>query len=41
MARASTPPAEVQDQIKAVTEKFQSLGAQLSLNFGSAPAGAT
>jgi len=30
-----TPPADVQNQIKAVTEKFQSLGAQLSLNFGS------
>src|SRR2546428_2747202 len=30
-----TPPKEVQDQIKAVTEKFRSLGAQLSLNFGS------
>ena len=36
VARAKqTPPAEVQDQIKAVTETFRSLGAQLSLNFGS------
>ena len=30
-----TPPDNVQNQIKAVTEKFRSLGAQLSLNFGT------
>ncbi len=36
VARAKqTPPTDVQNQIKAVTEKFRSLGGQISLNFGS------
>src|SRR5438552_3503438 len=30
-----TPPDDVQNQLKPVTEKFRSLGAQLSLNFGT------
>ena len=30
-----TPAKEAQDRLKAVTEKFRSLSAQLSLNFGS------
>jgi len=35
VARAKQTPPVDQDQIKAVTEKFRSLGAQLSLNFGT------
>src|SRR2546425_5248785 len=36
VARAKqTPPTDVQNQIKAVTEKFRSLGGQISLNFGT------
>jgi len=36
VARAKqTPPTDVQNQIKAVTEKFRSLSGQISLNFGS------
>jgi len=36
VARAKqTPPTDVQNQIRAVTEKFRSLGGQISLNFGS------
>jgi len=36
MSRATqTPSQEAADQIQAVTEKFRSLGGQLSLNFGN------
>src|SRR5262245_7509382 len=36
MSRATqTPSEEAADQIQAVTEKFRSLGGQLSLNFGN------